>query len=254
MILSIVTINKDNKEGLQQTLESLKNQTSKEVELIVIDGNSKDGSLDVIQTYSSIINRYISEEDSGIYNAMNKGIQLACGEYIYFLNAGDIWNNNITLRQLLEKFSGTDFIICSSIWKYNSYIQFRERLPRKMNGYDLYDGVCHQSTFARTELLKQEGFNEKELTADWQFLFKKIYLEKASYSVIHANIAIYDLHGVSSDFNTQKRIKREKSDFLKRYGINWTKWKYYLYVLCSRLIFKKIFMFGIWQIQRIKKA
>lgn len=253
MILSIITINKDNKSGLQRTLNSLKNQINDQVELIIIDGASKDGSLDVVEEYKSIIHTHISEKDSGIYNAMNKGVHLAKGDYIYFLNSGDIWNNKTSLSDLIKDLKNTDFILCSSIWRYNSFLKLTERLPALMNKYDLYDGVCHQSTFVRTNLLKEEQFNETDLTADWQFLFKKIYINNATYGIINKSVAIYDLNGISSDFKTQDRIKREKQRFLKEHSINWNKGKYYLYCLRSRLILKKLFMIGIWQIQKIKR-
>lgn len=253
MILSIITINKDNKSGLERTLNSLKNQINNQVELIIIDGASKDGSLDVVEEYRSIIHTHISEKDRGIYNAMNKGVHLAKGDYIYFLNSGDIWNNNTSLSELIKDLKNTDFILCSSIWRYNSFLKLTERLPGLMNKYDLYDGVCHQSTFVRTELLKKEGFDEKYLTADWQFLFKKIYIDKATYGIVNKSVAVYDLNGISSDFKTQDRIKREKRKFLKEHSINLNKSSYFSYCLRSRLILKKIFMIGIWQIQKIKR-
>ncbi len=84
MKLSIITINFNNAVGLKKTIESVVNQTSNDFEYIVIDGGSKDGSIDIIKKYDSKINYWISEPDNGIYHAMNKGILLAKGDYLEF--------------------------------------------------------------------------------------------------------------------------------------------------------------------------
>ena len=89
MKLSIITINLNNASGLEKTIQSVINQTYKDFEFIVIDGASTDGSVEVIKKYSSGINYWVSESDTGIYNAMNKGIRKAQGEYCLFLNSAD---------------------------------------------------------------------------------------------------------------------------------------------------------------------
>jgi len=87
--LSIITINKNNAAGLEKTIESVIGQTSNDFEYIVIDGASSDGSVEVIQKYADKINYLVSEPDTGVYNAMNKGIRKAQGTYCLFLNSGD---------------------------------------------------------------------------------------------------------------------------------------------------------------------
>ena len=89
MKLSIITVNLNNMEGLQKTCDSIISQTFKNFEWIVIDGGSADGSKELIEEYGSNISYWVSEPDKGIYNAMNKGIKVAKGEYLYFLNSGD---------------------------------------------------------------------------------------------------------------------------------------------------------------------
>ena len=89
MILSVITINYNNAEGLNRTIQSIDTQTWKEFEYIVIDGASNDGSIDVIKRFESIIDLWISEPDTGVFNAMNKGIKKAKGDYLLFLNSGD---------------------------------------------------------------------------------------------------------------------------------------------------------------------
>ena len=99
--LSIVTINLNNKIGLEKTIVSVINQKYRNFEFIIIDGNSTDGSVDIIQKYQDKITYWISENDSGIYNAMNKGIANSKGEYILFLNSGDYLFNDSTIDDKL---------------------------------------------------------------------------------------------------------------------------------------------------------
>lgn len=92
--ISIITINYNNASGLEKTIRSVVEQTYNEYEYIIIDGASSDKSKEVIQEYQRYIDFWCSEKDSGIYNAMNKGIQKASGEYLLFLNSGDVLNNS----------------------------------------------------------------------------------------------------------------------------------------------------------------
>ena len=89
--ISIITINYNNCEGLRRTIESVVNQTCRDFEYIIIDGGSTDGSVDVIKRYADNIDYWVSEPDKGIYNAMNKGIRMATGDYVQILNSGDMF-------------------------------------------------------------------------------------------------------------------------------------------------------------------
>ena len=89
MKISIITVNYNDKDGLEKTIKSVLNQENTVFEYLVIDGNSADGSKDVIEKYKDKIDYWVSEPDSGIYNAMNKGILAATGDYLLFLNSGD---------------------------------------------------------------------------------------------------------------------------------------------------------------------
>ena len=91
MKLSIVTINRNNANGLEKTMQSVASQSFKEFEYIVVDGASTDGSVDVIRSHEADCAhlKWVSEPDSGIYNAMNKGLQMATGDYVQILNSGD---------------------------------------------------------------------------------------------------------------------------------------------------------------------
>ena len=99
MKLSIITINFNDAKGLEKTIQSVINQTYKDFEYIVVDGASTDGSVDVIKKYSNKLTHWVSEPDTGIYNAMNKGTRMASGEYCLYLNSGDFLADNDVLEK-----------------------------------------------------------------------------------------------------------------------------------------------------------
>lgn len=103
MRLSIITINYNNSIGLRKTIESVVSQTDNTFEYIIVDGGSSDGSVDIIKQYADKVSQWVSERDGGIYNAMNKGVRMAHGEYIMFLNSGDILYDNNVIGHVLPK-------------------------------------------------------------------------------------------------------------------------------------------------------
>lgn len=107
--ISIITVVLNRKEHLGKTIKSIRNQTFKDYELIVVDGGSKDGTLEVIKENIDIISKWLSEKDEGIYDAMNKGIKLATGKYLWFLNAGDMVFSETTLTELFLVVKDKDF-------------------------------------------------------------------------------------------------------------------------------------------------
>ena len=111
MKFSIITVNFNNKEGLHNTIKSVINQTFRDFEYIVIDGGSTDGSIDILKKYDKYINYWISEKDSGIYNAMNKGISKANGEYLNFMNSGDCFYALDVLEKVSKYGYTSDFIV-----------------------------------------------------------------------------------------------------------------------------------------------
>ena len=111
MKYSIITVNFNNRDGLRKTIESVIHQTCRDYEYIVIDGGSTDGSVDVLKEYDKNIDYWVSEPDKGIYNAMNKGITQAHGEYLNFMNSGDCFYDKNVLENLCEKGLSSDIIV-----------------------------------------------------------------------------------------------------------------------------------------------
>ena len=123
MKLSIITINFNNRNGLEKTIESVTSQTCKDFEWIIIDGGSTDGSRELVEKKQKYITYWCSEPDSGIYNAMNKGIKKAKGDYCFFLNSGDRLHDKDVMMNVLGELDGTDFV-SGNVWCVNDQYDF----------------------------------------------------------------------------------------------------------------------------------
>lgn len=214
MLLSIITINLNNSNGLLTTIESVLTQEFSDFEYIIIDGGSTDESLSIIEKYKSKIDIFISEPDSGIYNAMNKGLKFAQGEYILFLNSGDCFESNQTLVNIFNKYDNSDFIFGAIT---SSFLKRKESIfpPEKLTFSFLFRfGINHQATFTKRTLFLNYGFYDENLkfAADWKFLILALCKYNASYQVIPVIVSIYNPYGISSI--NESVIQNEKREFI----------------------------------------
>lgn len=220
MIFSVITINLNNAAGLKLTIESVIQQSFQSFEYIIIDGGSTDGSVKEIQSYEDSIDYWISEEDTGIYNAMNKGIKRAKGDYCFFLNSGDRFTNSEILKEISQNLNGQDFIYGNLIITRKNRIIQRIINNPDATFIDIYAGVLkHQATFIKNRLFDIYGLYDEKLKiiGDWDFYLKTIGINNCSYSHIDIFISYYEFGGLStcsdemkeSVFNERKYV-REK--------------------------------------------
>lgn len=200
MKLSVITICYNDRNGLLKTLESVKSQSSHDFQYIVIDGASKDGSADLLTEYASVIDYSVSESDKGIYNAMNKGIREAKGEYCLFMNAGDTFYANDTIEKALPLLDGTDFLSGDT---YCVFPDGKSTVWKAVNNVTTYlmaiYSLSHQATFIRTELLKQRPYREDlKVVSDWEQMFYELIICDKSYKRLNLNICKFAQGGVSS--------------------------------------------------------
>lgn len=197
-MISVVTICYNDKESLSRTLLDIKNRKihGQTFEYIIIDGASKDGSQQLISENKAFVDILISEQDSGIYNAMNKGISAASGQYLIYMNAGDTLDPNLDLNDL-------DFSEHSDIfYGHRTYIDNKQGLhkfQRAGNLADIKRGMVfgHQSVFYKLSILKQFMFNETYCYAgDYEQLIR-IYLAECSFSLIDKSISCFMQGGAS---------------------------------------------------------
>jgi len=198
--LSIITINKNNASGLDRTIQSVISQTNKDFEYIVIDGASTDGSVEVIKKYSSGINYWVSEKDTGVYNAMNKGIQKAQGDYCLFLNSGDYLVSSTTLQDIINEISNIEQadIFYSNCIRTDGITSY---YPDYLTINNLLDNaINHQNTIIKRILFLEHGYyNEKfRVASDREFFLYELWKYKSKFIHLKTNISIYDMNGISS--------------------------------------------------------
>lgn len=218
MTFSIITVVLNAQEQLKHTLESALSQKCDDYEYIIIDGESTDGTLDVIKNYAMLNSniRYISETDSGIYNAMNKGIQMASGEYILFLGAGDVFFDDEVLHRVSEH-KGYDVIY--GYGYFSSGPQKGEKIGCRLNRFGIFLDRCvaHQATYVKTDLMKQYGFNENyKAYADQDFLIH-MYKIKKTFCYMNEPLCYYDGNGLSSQEENRKKYLDDHLRILKCY-------------------------------------
>lgn len=216
MKLSIITINRNNANGLRRTIESVLNQTFSDFEYIVIDGASTDDSVAVIKEFESKIYQWVSEPDGGIYNAMNKGISKARGEYCLFLNSGDYLSNNSVLNDVFSPEIKEDIVYGSIKFCNNSFKAFP--IPEELSlSYFYHNSLPHPCSFIRRELFTHIGLYKEEykIISDWVFFVIAICKYNVTLRRVDEVISVYDLSGLSSDIGNDKLVNMEEKLFFE---------------------------------------
>lgn len=232
MKVSIITINYNNAEGLKRTLDSVATQTEKEFEHIIVDGGSTDGSVDVIKEYEETIHHtpyaihllWVSEPDKGIYNAMNKGIEIAEGRrvvnsfnsselvedknkdfedgYVLMLNSGDYFVDEHVIERMMPELDGTDIVQGNVITDKNG-----ERIIKRGYGKSdisfidvMWGNFLHQASFCRRDLFERYGYFDESyrIGGDTVFYAKCLGFGDATFKYVDQNVAYFDDGGVSA--------------------------------------------------------
>lgn len=186
MQLSIITINFNNIDGLRQTIDSVLSQTWHDFEWIVIDGGSSDGSKDLLLQHQSHFSYWCSEPDTGIYNAMNKGICKAHGDYCLFLNSGDYLNNERVLSDAFSHVKGQDIALFDMIADKEGPLEYLCRVDVFPIAVDclILGALPHQAALIRRQLFSTIGLYDENLriVSDWKFFFQAIVFHQVSCS------------------------------------------------------------------------
>ncbi|MEA5141176.1 glycosyltransferase family 2 protein [Arcicella rigui] len=213
--LSIITINFNNKIGLRKTIESVISQTFNDFEYIIIDGGSSDESVEVIIENKNKINYWVSEKDNGVYHAMNKGIALANGKYLLFLNSGDFLYDSTVLEKIFMNEHKADFL-CGrcAISRKGEVIHITN--PPEIHTFQTYfkGSINHQSTFIKKEMFLRFGLYREDFryNSDWEFWIRTIILNNCSTEKINEIVCEYNLEGISSTENNSEAYKKEIFD------------------------------------------
>ncbi|WP_321437515.1 glycosyltransferase family 2 protein [uncultured Bacteroides sp.] len=214
---TIITINYNNRDGLERTIESVISQNFSDYEYLIIDGGSNDGSVDIIKKFSNQISYWVSEPDNGIYNAMNKGIQKARGEYLNFMNSGDVFYNFDTLKSIVKIGMNSDIVLGDTYEnKYKKIYPLRSNDPQELSLLDLYFyGINHQAAFIKKSLFSNTYYDENlKICGDWYFFVSKLVFENGSIQIVNNPVVIYDMGGISTNSSTE--CIKEKKEILGR--------------------------------------
>jgi len=196
--ISIITITYNRLDGLVETFESVVNQTHKEYEYIIVDGGSDDGTVDFLEENSCSISKWVSEPDEGIYDAMNKGISLASGEWLIFMNAGDFFFCDRTLQELeLYLDSSYDVLFGGVESIYDDQYGYRTStsLPHDISLLWQQIPTCHQSIVVRRDIQTKYLFNTSfNWCADHDFL-AKLYSDSCKMKSVSLIISRFEASG-----------------------------------------------------------
>lgn len=196
-LISVVTVVFNDVQHLKETIGSVLAQNCEAVEYILIDGGSTDGTLEVIKSYQDRIDYWVSEKDQGIYDAMNKGVDLATGSWIIFMNSGDRFYKDDTLLRCSQHMlgTGTKFLFGDMVSDYGSFLKYRKAKPLSK----ILRGMCfsHQSVFIEAAYHKSNKYDLRySLAADYDF-FLKAYVKGHSFSYLNEAVSLTSVQGVS---------------------------------------------------------
>ena len=199
MRFSIITINYNNKEGLEKTINSLLGQTFQDYQFVIIDGGSTDGSVDVIKKYAAHIDYWVAEPDKGRYKAMNKGIKQATGDYLNFMNSGDTFHSSRVLEDIAQMNFDEDIITGGF---YDSEKKVRHIIkPQEVTLLTILKNTFnHQATFYKKELFQKRQYDENYIIqSDAKFNYLSIIYDNCSVRITDYIVADYDFNGISSN-------------------------------------------------------
>lgn len=218
--LSIITVCLNEFETVEKTLTSVYEQTFSDYEHIIIDGGSTDGTLEIVNRFSDNIEKVVSEPDKGIFDAMNKGIELANGEYLFFLNSGDYIISKDALERMFSQEPTADVVYCDGAISLGRGVIAIKPSPQKIGkAFMFMDTIPHQNSFVKKSLFNQIGkFNlDYKIAADYEFFLRALYEYGADAEYIEGALTVNNVLGVSSDLRNRRQSYSERAKAQKRY-------------------------------------
>lgn len=245
-LISVVTVVYNDEQFIEHTILSVINQTYDNVEYIIIDGGSTDGTLDTIRKYEHAIDYWVSEKDEGIYDAMNRGIDVATGEWINFMNAGDTFFNENVVYKIFNGSIGKDIelVFGKSITFYKDFekIRYKDFGSRNKNFF-LYKMPNHQAVFVRRTFYNGNKFDTNlNFFADTEYLRR--CFKESSFKEVETIVSRFELGGISNFYQTYKNFKKlvEESYYLSgRYYLSFT--KHLSKFVLQKILGKNIYLF-----------
>lgn len=235
-LISVITVAYNAETTIEKTILSVIQQTYSNIEYIIIDGKSSDNTITIVKKYENYLSYWISESDKGVYDAMNKGIKKANGEWICFMNSGDTFHSPDVLNKIftLAYYDQNIGVIYGDayLYKNNQFMMPFQNQPfwKSCMPYRTGKGICHQSMFTRTVLAKKLLFNlEYKISADFDMAYK-IYKLKFQFQYVNVVVCNFDIDGMSSSGKYWKTTFQETGKILNcQYNLGY--WTFFLYKL-----------------------
>jgi len=242
MKISIITACFNAQDTIEETIRSVAKQTYDNIEYIIVDGSSTDNTLQIIENYRDMINILISEPDSGVYNAMNKGIKVATGDLLFFLNADDIFINELVVQQFAEfaESNNTGLLLGDIILldKYDGRV-YHEKQSLIDNIQLLKSTIFHPATFFRKEVFERFGrySEENKIASDYEWYLNYFIKNNGDYSYLDKPVSVFSMGGLSSDERYSKIHKEERERIQKQY---FSERKFKILKFLSKIFSRKI--------------
>lgn len=226
ILLSVITVVRNDPTGLERTIASVAEQTWPAIEYIVVDGASTDGTLEVIHRHQERISRWVSEADGGIYGAMNKGVRMATGQYVIFMNAADRFYGADTAARMLDGNPQAELLWGDCVIEKADGSEEYDRAGNVLGRLHRQMTVSHQSLFTRTEALRRRPYDEGlRIAADYDFLCERL-LAGASWEYRPIPVSRINDHGAST-VGFERGIAEKKRIALARFKRK--RWAIYLH-------------------------
>ena len=213
--LSIITVNLNNKSGLEKTIQSVSQQNYKDYEHIIIDAGSTDGSLKIIEDKKNLFSYWVSEPDRGIYHGMNKGINKASGKYILFLNSGDYLLSKDALS--IDFKTITQDIVYGHLTHNNNNVLNTSAYKDNIDlGFFFVSTLPHGSTFIKRELFLNYGLYKTDyiIVSDWIFFLERIVIDSCSTLNLNKAISVFTVGGISTKPENKNLVTQERDRYL----------------------------------------
>jgi glycosyltransferase involved in cell wall biosynthesis len=211
---TVITITYNAESVLENTIRSVASQTYQQIEYIIVDGASKDGTMEIVKKYNKYISKVVSEPDKGLYDAMNKGITMATGDYLCFLNAGDRFHENDTLQQIAQSITEKElpdilYGETAIVDKTNHLLHMRRlRVPRNLTWKSFKNGmlVCHQAFFVKRTLAEPYDLSYR-FSADFDWCIRMMKKAQVLHNT-HLTIINYLNEGVTTRNHRASLLER----------------------------------------------
>ena len=216
--ITVVTICYNAEKCIKETIQSVLGQSYTDFEYLIIDGKSKDNTIEIIKEFEDERIIFVSEKDNGIYDAMNKGIRLSSGEYIIFMNSGDVFADSKVLEDISSELKA-DVVFGNALIKKQEGIVREKYSDKKFRLFIMFLSgymINHQTIFTKTELIKKYMFDlSYKICAD-RALYAKLLKNKISFKRIDRDIVKYDgIEGISSKRENLKNMILENDRVIK---------------------------------------